>query len=73
MLPVGKRTLFQHLKALVSSREATDLGRDLVETGKQVVHEVQPMKGAAVPVSGKDAAHEAGRKSLGEATRDGGR
>jgi hypothetical protein len=40
LVPLGKKTLFQHLCAVFSTKEASELGRELEKTGKTVVDEV---------------------------------
>jgi len=45
LVPFGKRTLFQHLKAVFTTREATELGKEVKKTSQRVVDEVAPPSG----------------------------
>jgi len=41
LVPIGEKTLFEHLRAIFSTPAADELGRDLQKTGQQVAHEVE--------------------------------
>lgn len=41
LVPLGDKTLYQHMLAIFSTKEAGELGRELEKTGKTVVQEVK--------------------------------
>lgn len=41
LVPLGDKTLFQHVRAIFSTPAAGDLGRELKKTGEDVVQEVK--------------------------------
>lgn len=49
LVPLGDKTLFQHLRAIFSTPAAGELGRELKKTGEDVVQEVKK----AAPDAGK--------------------
>lgn len=56
LVPIGDKTLFQHLCAIFATKPAAELGRDLKKTGEQVVHEVKkelPTNAGGGPSPGK--------------------
>jgi hypothetical protein len=59
LVPFGKHTLFGHLKAVFTTREAGELGHEVKRTSQRVVDEV---KGEVVPRSAAPsvAPHPAG-------------
>lgn len=52
LVPFGNRTLFQHLRAVFTTREAAELRNQLEQTGEKVVHEVKG-EVVAAPVASK--------------------
>jgi len=57
LVPLGSKTLYQHMCAIFSTKEAGELGRELEKTGKTVVNEVE--KGVA---PGAVSSVDAGKK-----------
>lgn len=57
LVPLGSKTLYQHLCAIFATKEAGELGRELEKTGKTVVKEVEK---EVVP--GAAATADAGKK-----------
>lgn len=53
LVPLGSKTMFQHVCAIFSTKEAGELGRELEKTGKTVVHEVEKEVASAPPDAGK--------------------
>lgn len=49
LVPLGSKTLYQHMRAIFATPAADELGRELKKTGEGVVHEVK--KGVAAPSS----------------------
>ncbi|MBI2394034.1 MAG: hypothetical protein HYV09_30970 [Deltaproteobacteria bacterium] len=41
LVPLGGKTLYQHLRAIFSTPAASELGRELKKTGETVVKEVR--------------------------------
>ena len=50
LVPLGSKTLFQHMRAIFATPAADELGRELKKTGEGVVQEV---KNASGPDAGK--------------------
>lgn len=52
LVPFGRKTLFQHCKAIFTTAPAEELGRELEKKAKDVEHEVTP-SGVASHHAGK--------------------
>lgn len=56
LVPLGQKTMFQHVCAIFSTKEAGELGRELEKTGKTVVAEVEHEVVAKAPPAPSGAA-----------------